>query len=357
MPSSRGNIGNWSELYALASLVVNKGANGPRQNGNSPTSMFFRVLEIYVEDSNPTSTLRYLVGEDEVLLERPGADTSPLDLDQISAAMSELAMDLKSDVATRHFSTGSGEKLLKLLGKQSIGASSNQRVSDFELVIADPQTNNPSPRTGYSVKSSIGSPATLLNASGATNFIFEITHPDSLDPRDYLEGDSLANHVRQLLKAGFAISFRSLQSDVFEQNLMRVDSLMPTFIAEVLLNSFRANVQNTFASAVESTFSNQDPLGMQRIFKMKQLLGSIAMGLRPTDNWDGDSTKFKGMIHVDQNLDLIFNYQHNQIDFWDYLFANLKFETASRSRHGYGHVYFENGKFYIKLNLQIRFIR
>lgn len=357
MPSSRGNIGNWSELYALASLVVNKGAYGPRQTVDSSKSMFFRVLEIYVEDSNPTATLHYVIGEDEVHLERPGVDTCVLAVDQITEAMAELSIDLKSDFASRHFSSGAGEKLLQLLGKQSIGATSSQRISDFELIIADPQTNNPSPRTGYSVKSSVGSPATLLNASGATNFIYEITHPDSLDPTDFLEGDSLANHVRQMLGAGFAISFRSMQNKVFEQNLLRVDSLMPELVAEVLLNSFNVNVQNTFASAVESTFSLQDPLGMQRIFKMKQLLGSIAMGLRPTDSWDGDSTKFKGMIHVDQNLALIFNYQHNQIDFWDYLFANLKFETASRSRHGYGRIYLENRKFYIKLNLQIRFIR
>jgi hypothetical protein len=357
MPSSRGNVGNWSELYALASLLVNRGAHGPRTVADLSNSMFFRVLEINVEDSNPSSTLHYQIGENEVLLHRSGAMTSLLDIPRISEAMAELSNDLKSDSATRHFSTGAGEKLLHLLGKQSIGASSSQRISDFELIIADPQTNNPSPRTGYSVKSSVGSPATLLNASGATNFIFEITHPNSLNPTDFLEGHSLANHVRQLLKSGFAISFRSMQSPVFGQNLMRVDSLMPELVAEVLLNSFKASVPNTFASAVENTFSNQDPLGKQRIFKMKQLLGSIAMGLRPTESWDGDSTKFKGMIHVDQNLNLIFNYQHNQIDFWDYLFANLKFETASRSRHGYGHVYSDDGKFYIKLNLQIRFIR
>ncbi|MBE6786434.1 MAG: HpaII family restriction endonuclease, partial [Ruminococcaceae bacterium] len=40
-----------------------------------------------------------------------------------------------------------------------------------------------------------------------------------------------------------------------------------------------------------------------------------------------------------------------------YLVNNTKFETASTSRHQFGDIYKENGKYYIKLNLQVRFIK
>jgi len=48
---------------------------------------------------------------------------------------------------------------------------------------------------------------------------------------------------------------------------------------------------------------------------------------------------------------------YNRNEFEDYLILNTKFETASKSRHGFGEMYKEDGKYYLKLNLQIRFIR
>ena len=39
-----------------------------------------------------------------------------------------------------------------------------------------------------------------------------------------------------------------------------------------------------------------------------------------------------------------------------FLFKNIKFDTPSSTRHRFGSIYKErNGKFYIKLNIQLRF--
>lgn len=48
---------------------------------------------------------------------------------------------------------------------------------------------------------------------------------------------------------------------------------------------------------------------------------------------------------------------YNKNEFEDYLLNNTKLETASSSRHGFGEIYEKNGSVYIKLNLQIRFIK
>lgn len=349
-------MGNWSELYALAYLIVNRGAHGPFAGGDAATRRFFRVLEIFLQESHPRREFRYLLGEDVVRLFREESDIEDLDLEAITSYMEQLVSDMRSEGATRHFSVQSGQELLRHLGKRDIGATSNQRVADFELIVSDPQTGNPSPRIGYSVKSSIGSPATLLNASGATNFIYKVSNPDGGDPRAVISGDSLKTHVSQLQGAGFSLTYDSMQNSTFEQNLMRVDSLMPQLLAEVLLNSLGVR-GGGFADVVEKTFDREVALGQQRIFKMKQLLGSIAMGLRPSEAWDGDPTKFKGIIVVDSAGNVIFNYQFNQIEFWDYLYSNVKFEIPSRGRHGFGYLYEQDSSFYMKLNLQIRFIR
>ena len=45
-------------------------------------------------------------------------------------------------------------------------------------------------------------------------------------------------------------------------------------------------------------------------------------------------------------------------DIEDYLYYNTRFERASRSRYGFGSLFRgEDGKVYIKLNLQIRFLK
>ena len=49
---------------------------------------------------------------------------------------------------------------------------------------------------------------------------------------------------------------------------------------------------------------------------------------------------------------------YNRNDVEDYLYNNTRFERGSRTRHHYGKLYRENdGKVYIKLNLQIRFLQ
>ena len=47
----------------------------------------------------------------------------------------------------------------------------------------------------------------------------------------------------------------------------------------------------------------------------------------------------------------------NRNEFENYLLNNTKFETGSTSRHGFGSIYKDNGKYYLKLNLQVRFIK
>lgn len=51
-------------------------------------------------------------------------------------------------------------------------------------------------------------------------------------------------------------------------------------------------------------------------------------------------------------------YFYNRNDVEDYLYNNTRFERGSRSRHHFGSLYRgEDGKVYIKLNLQIRFCK
>ena len=64
-----------------------------------------------------------------------------------------------------------------------------------------------------------------------------------------------------------------------------------------------------------------------------------------------------GYIIVREDGEVLCYHLFNRNEFENYLLKNTKFETASTSRHQFGDIYKENGKYFIKLNLQVRFIK
>ena len=59
---------------------------------------------------------------------------------------------------------------------------------------------------------------------------------------------------------------------------------------------------------------------------------------------------------VKKDGDIVCYHFYNRKDVEDYLYNNTRFERGSRTRHEYGSLYrADDGKVYIKLNLQIRF--
>ena len=64
---------------------------------------------------------------------------------------------------------------------------------------------------------------------------------------------------------------------------------------------------------------------------------------------------FGGMLLVKRDGEVLFYYLYNMKKFEEYLFNNLRFETPSATRHGFGQVFEEPNGYFIKLNLQIRY--
>ena len=92
-------------------------------------------------------------------------------------------------------------------------------------------------------------------------------------------------------------------------------------------------------------------------YKFKKLLTECALGMIPSKMWDGTADATGGYIIVREDEEVLCYHLFNRNEFENYLLKNTKFETASTSRHEFGKIYKENNEYYIKLNLQIRFIK
>ena len=77
----------------------------------------------------------------------------------------------------------------------------------------------------------------------------------------------------------------------------------------------------------------------------------------PFKVWTGKYDATGGYIVVKEDGDIVSYHTYNKNKFEDYLFNNTKLETAGSSRHNFGVLYEINNELYIKLNLQIRFLK
>ena len=77
--------------------------------------------------------------------------------------------------------------------------------------------------------------------------------------------------------------------------------------------------------------------------------------MMPSKVWDGVYDATGGYLIVKENGDVLCYHIYNKNKFEDYLFNNTRLETASSTRHEFGSIYKQDGLYYFKLNLQIRF--
>ena len=223
-----GNIGDWSELYTLAYLLVNGGAYGADENQNPLESLYYKVLQVLISASESEPFLKYEIDQDNIIVYADNVEIDSILRSDIDKQMVDFFKELNNGEHSRHFTLNSGTKLLETLKKKNIKASSAETESDLELVIEDNQTKIQSPAVGFSIKSQLGSASTLLNASGATNLIYRITSKSQHMEKDFpkFEHGKHRKNLQALFRAGFALDFVGFQSETFARNLQLLDSNM-----------------------------------------------------------------------------------------------------------------------------------
>ncbi len=352
----KANLGEWSELYTLGYLLVHGGASAADEKQNAIPGNFHKVLRVILGNEKNDSEIEYFIGKAAIELMTDGVVFATVNRDDIRLSLQHMLTELLDGSRKGTFELPEGVNLLKLLSRERISASSRQRESDLEIVLEDPATNVPTPRVGFSIKSQLGGRSTLLNASPATNFVYKIVPNDQSirNPYPEFEHGKHRQNLKKLYDSGYHLEFKNLANETFYHSLVLLDMQFPNLLAKVLLNSYLSK-EDSFETNTYHVFPREDVSSRQPIFKLKEFLGAVAMGLRPNSAWDGDTTKFRGIIVVKIDGEVLFYYLYNRKNFEEHLFSELAFERPSTSRHKYGSIYSHAGEDLIKLNLQLRF--
>lgn len=380
----KGNKGEWSEIYVFLYLLGKGQLDVADENLNAVPGEFYKILEIIRKEAQSTNnyireddTIRILVTNDKTGEE----ETFRFPIVEFIEKAKALLERLKK---TKEKSHPTIEVFLSQLRVSSIKDYGHKRditikIEDFHCGMA--QT------LGFSIKSFLGSDSTLFNAGAGTNFIYEIRFPensdidvDAFNADTYKQTPRIPSRLKSLINDYKAeVVFQKVQSRCLSQNLRTIDGDLPSLIAQLLLIRYLEN-ETTIARCTE-ILTQQNPLdfdtenhGAVYEYKVKRFLQDCALGMVPEKPWLGVYDATGGQIIVKEDGQVVCYHIYEQNRFLNYLFHSTKFEGASTSEDEdnpghprekvegktlkpffYGWLYEEDGKYYFKINLQVRF--
>lgn len=363
MPKLSGNKGEWSEVYVFLRLLELGKLYAADANLNKINSVFYEIINIIREEN--AGILEFRIDRSKecisVLNTKEMKTIVEIPISEFKIKADELYNSVVSSNTSSFFAENT-ERFLDKLGVGTLKAKSTDKA-DIRIKIHDINTGYEAIQ-GFSIKSRLGSPSTLINAGKTTNFIFEIIG----DITDAVMDEF--NTCSKYFKDRFAvlrtnncdIKYLAMENDIFENNLILIDGNLPEICAE-MLKAFYTQGITTVESALTHVhtenklrynLSNGHPFYS---YKFKKMLTECALGMLPSKPWDGTADATGGYIIVREDGEVLCYHLFNRNEFENYLLLNTKFETASTSRHEFGSIYKENGNYCLKLNLQIRFIK
>lgn len=354
-----GNKGEWSEIYALFKLLSDKNLFAGDADLNIVENLFFPIIKIIRNESG--GIFEYELKGDLVVISG-GKEKFRIQIKNFTDQAAKLLSEIKG--STGVFSIPEVEIFMKEVQCNTLKAKSNSK-SDIRIVIYDSRIHQQA-ELGFSIKSQLGGNSTLLNAGKTTNFIYQLVglkaNSNEIKKINAIETRSkIKDRLEEAKKFGGKLKFISLNQDIFKNNLVLIDSLLPNILAEIVKQFYTSNLL-TIKELTEE-ISSKNPLGYDTQFshsfyeyKIKRFLTDVALGMMPSKVWGGLYDATGGYLIVKENGEVLCYHIYNRNQFEDYLFHNTKLETASSTRHEFGQVYSKNGSSFFKLNLQIRFI-
>lgn len=295
------NRGEWSEVYGVLFLLIKPKVQIVNSKLETiPNSDIYLIKKIILES---TIKLEYEIFDDSIVVYIQGNEFSRLSKEEIDSNR-KLLLDKIMSVSEKSgaFEVPNIEDFLIKLSNGHVIKGKSKDKSDIKLISFDRVINNTKTLT-YSIKSSLGSPATILNSSSHTNFLYEV---NGLNPSDiYLINaintrTKLLDRINAIKKLGGRISFVGVCSKSLDYNLRMIDSQLPVFLGNALLYSYTKNTKDLKKIFLESNNFTDESFGLK---KLGDFLSGISFGFIPSEKWNGIKSVNGGLLVVKTNGD------------------------------------------------------
>lgn len=349
------NRGEWSEFYAILSLLSDSKIKIADEKLDVINDNLYTIKRLTIEEQD--NIINYVINNDsKVEVYFNDNLKEKLETDDIEKEKKVLFQNIVNAVAGGGaFEIPNVQSLLSKMTPTGIIKSKSSSKKDLKTVMYDSRLGNEADLS-YSIKSCLGSPATLLNASNQTNFVYEVTN---LNPRYISEINSidtrtkLVDRINRIKSLGGTIKFEKVECENFDYNLRMIDSNLPKYLGDVLLNSYTYDNKNLKELFLNNSNFSDDTFALK---KLGDFLSGISFGFFPSVKWNGINDVNGGLIIVKKDgnvviLDLIY-FKEKVLS---YLINETKLDSPSSSRYHMLELYEKNGKIYFTLNLQVRY--
>ena len=345
MDDSMQNKGEISETYALLKIIHQKVLQYGDAQGLA-TNESVRVLKI--KNKNKSILIKDI--SVEVVYESGNSTTIKIDDLITQEELDAIVVSIQQQSATFH--NARLDEAMCRLGVIKIKGTSKEKA-DITLDFHDeiPHINQ-----GISIKSFLGGSPTLLNASSATNFIYEVTGlaANDVDAVNAISSRSkIKDRLAKTSELGGQFHFIACENKTYESNLRKADSAMPEILAGALLAYFKKESTNRLSEYSPSNVTGVKLSADEVHCRLRDFVKYTIFGIFPNTAWDGELSA-NGAILVREDGCLVFYHTNHEKTLKDYFYQHCFFDTPSSTRHRFGSLYKEGKKLYFKLNLQLR---
>ena len=352
------NKGEWTELFTFIKILLEQKLVLSDKDLN-PTGDYFKVNKITTENLD----LEFIP-----LSYTKVKSVNPIKNEENEIDISKVINKTSIDNILNQIKDGNGtfeikdfEIIQTALGFSIVKGGTSSQKSDIVLDIEHSTFSKEN--EGFGIKSYLGSKPTLLNASGNTNFMFEINGLDNTKVSE-INGIStktkLKDRIEAVIKNGGTFSYLKAEKDTMNYNLKMVDSALPEIVGYLLLAFYHSRISKLTdivdylcdKTTILTDLDINDKAMLSD--KLKKFFVAILLGFFAGKKWDG-SYESNGTIVVKENGDLLTFHIIDMDSLKDYLFENIRLDTPSTSRHKFGTIIQDKTKNYFKLNLQLRF--
>jgi type II restriction enzyme len=244
-----GNKGEWSEIYALFKLLGDKQLFLGDKDIERLEGLIYPIIKVLRSEINGNFKYSIL---DEIVVVSGDEQVLKVPIEEFKKRALFLLKKIKEN-KERTFSVPEIEEFMQSINCLSLKASSSAKT-DITIVVHDQRTNQ-QPTLGFSIKSQLGSPSTLLNAGKTTNFIFkiegklqeeEITKINSIVvKRGEKFSADLQGRVRAIHENNCTLNFLRTERKIFSNNLILIDSRLPEILSQIVFGFYSSEHSNT----------------------------------------------------------------------------------------------------------------
>ena len=391
MPDLSGNKGEWSEIYIFLKLMSDGKIYAADRNMEKLEKVFLNIVKIIREEVQ-SKRYEYFTG-DKVRIFLNDAEVGPaVDVCDFVHAKDVLWEKLSESTRGNGIESAEVQQFLESIHVNKLKAPAFSTsnffggTEDITMEVMDYRSGVNS-TIGFSCKSDFSAKSTLFNASADnTNFVFEVTGNVDDSVMEHFNGlfnyknkvnketgireatpeIAIGERMRYLKETNCNLTYRKMCVENAERNLvLSGGSELPVIVANMLKAYYfegEGKVENStllyaLNSVIEENVANYSFGNIESMYyrKIGTLLYDMFTGMRLSSAWDGRSSVNGGYIIAKNNGEVLAYHSCMADEFKDFLVEQLGFESPSASRHKYMVMYNENGKYYIKLNLQVRF--